>query len=122
MTFDTFRITVSVAVILFGIFALHYAAHAREKVEKTYASTLEVLERIHEVMYPTVALALLDGNWEGKAADAIPQDVWDKLYEQELIRSGGDDSGESWPLLTDKGAAVLLSSLQVRPVSVEALL
>ena len=57
------------------------------------------------------ALALLD-DWDGEAGDAIPQETWDALYAEKLIASQGDQTGESWPVLTREGRDVLLAALR----------
>jgi hypothetical protein len=92
--------------------------HAR-RATANYDLAREAMADLMSVVHPVTALALLDGNWEGNAAAAIPQDVWDSLYDGGLIQHGSDETGETWPVLTEKGSAVLLSSLGV--VTIEEL-
>jgi hypothetical protein len=55
-----------------------------------------------------VALALVWGAWDYGGLDH----VWDGLFKDGLIREAGDQAGERWSVLTDKGEAFLRAELE----------
>jgi hypothetical protein len=56
-----------------------------------------------------VALALV---WGAHDYDGLPSSVWDRLYERKLLSSAGDQSGESWAVLSRAGEAFLRAELE----------
>jgi hypothetical protein len=56
-----------------------------------------------------VALALVWGAWD---YEGLPDAVWDRLYEDKLLREASDQSGERWPVLTSEGEAFLRAELE----------
>lgn len=55
-----------------------------------------------------LALALV---WGAHDQDGIPGDVWEALYREGLLASAGDQSGESWPVVTRAGQEYLQRAL-----------
>lgn len=56
-----------------------------------------------------VALALI---WGAHDYDGLPQAVWDELHERGFLSSAGDQSGESWAVVTSEGERFLRAELE----------
>lgn len=111
---ETLLISLSIVNVAAPVvaFLLLRAARGRERRASALVAKAELAaERAADVIAPSVALALVDGDWDSEAADRIPAAIWDGLYEAGLLRTTSDESGESWPVITREGLRVLASTL-----------
>jgi hypothetical protein len=109
---------VSLAASLAALVLLAWAFRLLRAAERIHVETEMIatraeatLGRVRGVIAPVVALALIEGEWDGAAADAIPGDVWESLHEKGLLRTVGDETGEHWPVITREGTQALIDAL-----------
>jgi hypothetical protein len=67
---------------------------------------LEAAEKLPRL----IALASVAG-WDDEG-ELGGGEVWDKLYEEGLLRNASDQTGERWPVITERGRRELREGVQ----------